>query len=146
MVRNSKAGIYKFFSVSENRGTLVAGEFPSGLPFTPKRFFLISDVPHDEVRGKHAHFECYQFLVAVKGSVIVKLRRGTVEEEFELCSSDYGLLIPPMTWGEQSKYSDGSVLLVFASHIYDEGDYITDFNEFLRQSKDLDSGRAGSQD
>ena len=134
--------MHEFLSVSELRGTLTAGEFPSSLPFMPKRFFLIKDVPENEVRGRHAHLKCHQFLIAVQGSVRVKLYQGDYQEDFELCSSGSGLLIPPMTWGEQYKYSMDCVLLVFASHIYDKADYITDFNEFLRLSNNIAPKRA----
>jgi hypothetical protein len=36
-----------------------------------------------------------------------------------------------MTWGSQFHYSSGAVLLVLASHPYDAGDYIRDYDEFI---------------
>ena len=36
-----------------------------------------------------------------------------------------------MTWGTQYDYSDDAVLLVFASHAYDNDDYIRSYDEFL---------------
>ncbi|RMU44346.1 hypothetical protein ALP29_201315 [Pseudomonas syringae pv. avii] len=35
-----------------------------------------------------------------------------------------------MTWGIQYRYSQDAVLLVFASHYYDAGDYIRNYEEF----------------
>ena len=56
---------------------------------------------------------------------------GNTRQEFRLDRPDVGLYVPPMTWGTQYKYSLDAVLLVFASHEYDAGDYIRDYDEFL---------------
>ena len=36
-----------------------------------------------------------------------------------------------MIWGTQWRYTRDAVLLVLASHPYDAGDYIRDYEEFL---------------
>jgi hypothetical protein len=36
-----------------------------------------------------------------------------------------------MVWGSQYNYSSDAVLLVFASHEYDAGDYIRDYDDYL---------------
>jgi UDP-2-acetamido-3-amino-2,3-dideoxy-glucuronate N-acetyltransferase len=41
-----------------------------------------------------------------------------------------GIYLPPMIWGIQYKYSSDAALLVFASHHYDNADYIRDYSEF----------------
>ena len=41
--------------ITDLRGSLVVGEYSKQLPFDPKRFFVIFDVPTIEVRGEHAH-------------------------------------------------------------------------------------------
>jgi hypothetical protein len=38
----------------------MAREVGRGLPFIPKRIFMIFDVPSNEVRGEHAHKECHE--------------------------------------------------------------------------------------
>jgi hypothetical protein len=43
-----------------------------------------------------------------------------------------GVNLPPMTWGVQYDYSADAALLVFASHAYKPGDYVRDYDEFLR--------------
>lgn len=111
------------------RGSLVVAEFDH-LPFTPKRCFLVFDVPGKEVRGEHAHHECEQFLVCIRGSCTALLDDGHSRREVQLNSPTCGLYIPPMVWGTQYKYTDDAVLLVFASHPYDAGDYIRDYQEF----------------
>jgi len=117
--------------VSDIRGSLTAGEFGKDIPFTPLRYFLVYDVPTAETRGEHAHRECHQFLVAVKGQVHVVADDGENREEFVLDSPTKGVYLPPMTWGIQYKYSPNALLMVFASHHYDANDYVRDYDEFL---------------
>ena len=64
------------------RGSLVAGETSSEVPFTPERFFIVYDVPTREARGAHAHRECEQFLVCVTGSVHAVVDDGEHREEY----------------------------------------------------------------
>lgn len=116
---------------SDLRGALSVGEFEKDLPFLPKRYFLVFDVPSRETRGEHAHKRCHQFLVCVKGSVRVLADDGARREEFTLDSPSLGIHLPPMTWGTQYKYSEDAVLLVFASEGYDADEYIRDYAEFL---------------
>lgn len=119
--------------VGDLRGNLSVSEFPDDIPFDPKRYFLVFDVPNQEVRGSHAHKECKQFLVCVKGSVNVMVDDGESRSEVVLDSPDLGVYIPPMVWGTQYRYSDDAVLLVFASHHYDDTDYIRNYQDFLSQ-------------
>lgn len=117
------------------RGNLSVGELGAGLPFAPQRYFITYDVPESDERGKHAHRVCQQFLVCVRGRCSVVVDDGKNREEFLLNRPYLGLLIPPMVWGTQSRYSEDSVLLVFASHAYDAQDYIRDYEEFQRLVK-----------
>lgn len=124
--------LQKFSLVRDLRGSLTVGEFDRNIPFQPKRYFLVFDVPNEKIRGEHAHKICKQFLVCISGSCAVVADDGTNREEFLLDRPDLGLYLPPMTWGIQYKYSAGAVLLVFASEYYDSGDYIRDYEEFRR--------------
>ncbi len=117
------------------RGSLSVGEFTTDVPFQVKRYFIVYDVPTSEVRGQHAHRQCHQFLVCVKGSCSVVVDDGRRRQEVELARPDLGIYLPPMVWGIQYKYSKDAVLLVFASHLYDAKDYIRDYGEFLAEKK-----------
>ena len=97
----------------------------------PERFFVVYDVPTQEVRGAHAHRRCEQFLVCLRGSVNAIVDDGTARAEYLLDNPATGLYMPAMTWGSQYRYSDDAVLLVIASHAYDPDDYIRDYHEFL---------------
>lgn len=122
--------LHRFRTVADLRGNLTAGEFNPEIPFKPLRFFLVYDVPTIETRGEHAHRECHQLLIALKGSVRVVADDGENRQEFLLNANNLGLHLPPMVWGIQYQYSPDAVLLVFASHYYDPDDYIRDYTEF----------------
>ena len=48
-----------------------------------------------------------------------------------LNSPTLALHVPPMIWTVQYKYSPDALLLALGSHVYDEGDYIRDYDAFL---------------
>lgn len=118
--------------VPDLRGHLSAGEFEKEIPFQPRRYFLVFNVPTAETRGEHAHLHCEQFLVAVRGSINVVVDDGRAREEFVLDRPHFGLYLPPMVWATQYRYSGDAILLVFASDYYDPADYVRDYMEYLR--------------
>lgn len=123
--------VHRLPLVNDLRGSLSAGEFLAQIPFAPKRYFVVFDVPGKDVRGEHAHRVCHQFLVCVRGSLAVVVDDGTTSEEIALDGPNLGLYLPPMVWAVQYKYSADAMLLVFASEHYDADDYIRDYDEFL---------------
>ena len=114
------------------RGDLMVAEFEQHLPFPPARIFFVYHVPNDRVRGEHAHRECNQLLVAIHGGLSLVLDNGAYRQEVRLDTPAVGVLIPPMVWGIQYRFSADAILGVFASQPYDKHDYIRDYNEFLR--------------
>ena len=123
--------IHRLPLVADLRGSLSAGEFLSQIPFAPKRYFIVFNVPGKDVRGEHAHRQCYQFLVCARGSLTVVVDDGTRSEEIVLDEPNLGLYVPPMIWAVQYRYSADALLIVFASDHYDPNDYIRDYDEFL---------------
>ncbi|MBP7579459.1 MAG: WxcM-like domain-containing protein [Vogesella sp.] len=122
--------------VSDVRGSLVVGEFGVHVPFAVSRYFMVFGVPDGAVRGGHAHYRCSQFLLCVRGQCSVIVDDGQQRVEVLLDTPQLGLYLPPMTWGIQYRYSHDAVLLVFASHAYDTGDYIRDYHSFLALRRD----------
>jgi UDP-2-acetamido-3-amino-2,3-dideoxy-glucuronate N-acetyltransferase len=119
--------------VIDLRGSLTFAEFDKSLPFIPKRYFLVFDVPSKEVRGEHAHRQCHQFLVCIKGNCSVVVDDGQNRTEVLLNRPNLGLHVPPMVWATEYKYSQDAVLLVLASDIYTAEDYIRDYDLFLKE-------------
>jgi UDP-2-acetamido-3-amino-2,3-dideoxy-glucuronate N-acetyltransferase len=124
--------LIKLTKAADMRGSLIAGQAGGGIPFDPRRFFVVYDVPGSRVRGEHAHRQCSQFLVCLRGGVTVMVDDGEARDEFRLDRPEIGLLVPPMVWATQFRHTPDAVLLVLASHDYDAGDYIRDYEAFLQ--------------
>ncbi len=102
------------------------------IPFDVNRIFYLYDIPGGESRGAHSHKECHQFLIAASGSFEVLLDDGITKRLVQLNRADIGLHIPPNIWASEINFSSGSICLVLASHIYDEKDYIRDYNQYIK--------------
>ena len=118
--------------VADHRGNLTFIENSEHIPFDIKRVYYLYDVPGGSVRGGHAHKQTHEFIVAANGSFDVILDDGTTRLRHHLNRSYYGLYAPPMVWRELDNFSSGSVCLVLASEVYDEDDYIRDYDEFVK--------------
>lgn len=114
------------------QGNLTVVENYVNVPFEIKRVFYTYDIPGGESRGAHAHKSCHQFLVAVCGCFEVVLDDGINKRTVTLNRPFFGLHIPPGIWASEQGFSSGSVCIVLASEIYDERDYIRDYDEFLK--------------
>ena len=124
--------LYQLPLFQDHRGSLTVGEFGAFLPFVPQRYFITYQVPGAHVRGEHAHRECTQWLTCVRGGCTVVVDDGVRRETFRLDNPRCGLLVPPMVWAAEYDHTEDSVLVVFASHHYDGGDYVRDYAEFQR--------------
>lgn len=105
------------------------------IPFEVKRVFYLYDIPGGESRGAHAHKECHQFLVAVSGAFEVLLDDGRSKRIVQLNRPNIGLHIPPGIWASEFNFSSGSICLVIASHVYQENDYIRNYEDFLKLTR-----------
>lgn len=112
------------------KGNITVVENLKTVPFNVRRIYYLYDVPGGESRGGHAHKELSQLLVAASGSFNVTLDDGRVKRTFMLNRPYQGLYIVPGIWRELDDFSSGSVCLVLASHVYEAGDYIRDYNAF----------------
>ncbi|MDE7407392.1 MAG: FdtA/QdtA family cupin domain-containing protein [Muribaculaceae bacterium] len=110
----------------------------SYLPFDIKRAYWIYDVPGGRERHGHAFRTASELIVALSGSFDVVLSDGINERRIHLCRSYYGVNIPPMTWRCLDNFSTNSVALVVSSTLYNENDYIRDFNEYQSLMTDGD--------
>jgi len=102
----------------DDRGVLTVAEAQQHTPFEIKRVFWITQVPPGKARAGHSHTLCHQILIAVKGTVDVKIDNGL----FILAGSDTGLYIPPNNYIELTRFTENAILLVLCSHHYNEED------------------------
>lgn len=118
--------------ITDPRGNLSFIESGLHIPFDIKRVYYLYDVPGGSDRGSHAHKNLHQFIVAMSGSFDIVLNDGINSKRFHLNRSYHGLYVCPMMWRDLDNFSSGSVCMVLASEHYDEGDYIRNYEEFIK--------------
>lgn len=121
--------------ISDPRGNLSFFEGESQIPFQIKRVYWVYDVPGGEVRGGHAFRTQQEFIICLSGSVFVNIDDGKETKQVYLCRSYYGLYVPHMHWRSFSEFSTNAVVLIAASSIYNDDDYIRDYSIFSNESK-----------
>ncbi|MBS7255943.1 sugar 3,4-ketoisomerase [Flavobacterium branchiicola] len=105
------------------------------LPFEIKRVYYLYDIPSHSMRGGHSHKKLRQILIAISGSFDVVLKDGQSEKKVFLNKPDKGLLIENNIWRELENFSSGAICLVLASDVFEETDYIRDYQTFLNSKK-----------
>ncbi|QBR84537.1 dTDP-4-dehydrorhamnose 3,5-epimerase [Legionella israelensis] len=120
--------------IGDVRGSLIALEKNSNLPFNLQRVYYIFDTKSGVSRGFHAHRKLQQLAVCVSGKCRMILDDGKKREDVWLDSPAKGLLISNMVWREMHDFSEDCVLVVLANEPYSESDYIRDYNEFLKEA------------
>lgn len=120
--------------IHDTRGNLSVIE-GNTIPFKIERVYYLYDVPSGSERGGHSHIDQVEFLIALSGSFDVVLKDGDSEKIITLNKPNFGLLIPTGIWRELQNFSSGSVCLVLASDVFDEDDYIREFENFILSKK-----------
>ncbi len=138
-MRLNQCKIVELPKITDPRGNLTFIEQDRHIPFDIKRVYYLYDVPGGAERGGHAHLGLQQLIIAMSGSFDVILNDGYEEKRFHLNRSYYGLSVCPMIWRELDNFSSGSVCLVLASNLYDEADYIRDYQSFLQRVRQMDA-------
>ena len=123
---------YTFEAHGDDRGQLVALEEMKNVPFDIKRVYYMYKTVGSAVRGHHAHKSLEQILICVHGSCKIHLDDGRETAEVLLDKPYVGLYIANNMWREMYDFSEDAVLMVLASQLYDESDYIRDYDEFKR--------------
>ncbi|PQL92002.1 sugar 3,4-ketoisomerase [Apibacter adventoris] len=121
---------------SSSLGYITVAEELNNIPFEIKRVYWTYFTPNEVQRGGHAHKNLEQVIFAVSGIIEFTTEdiRGN-KKTFVLDSPERGLYIPKQIWRD-IKFSHNAVLLCLASEHYVEGDYIRDYNDFLKLKND----------
>ena len=117
-------------SVVDDRGSVAFIEFGKDLPFVIKRVYWLYNLK--EARGAHAHKELQQFLFCPHGALEVILDDGHSKESIILDTPNKGILITKSLWREIINYQNNPQLIVLASDVYEEEDYIKSYEEFKK--------------
>jgi dTDP-4-dehydrorhamnose 3,5-epimerase-like enzyme len=128
--------IINFPKITDYRGNLSFIEENNQIPFEIKRVYYLYDVPSGATRGGHAHRQLQQVVIALSGSFDVVLDDGFERRRFFLNRPHYGLYISPKIWRELENFSSNSVALSLVSQVYDETDYVRNYDSFKQAVKD----------
>lgn len=129
---------YAFQQHGDHRGQLVALEEGKEIPFQVKRVYYMYDTVEGVRRGYHAHKCLEQILICVHGSCKILLDNGKETAVVNLDTPFEGLYISNDMWREMYDFSSDAVLMVLASELYDEADYIRNYDEFLKFVEEKD--------
>lgn len=106
-----------------------------GVPFDISRTYWIYDVPADADRHGRALRNTAEIIVPLAGAFDVTLDDGHGgTRRYHLDRPYRGLYVPPMRWRVIDNFTTNSVAFVLASTIYDETDYISDYNNFVHEA------------
>lgn len=120
----------------EDNGDLVVMEGLVNVPFAIARVFVVR-APDGAVRGQHAHRACAQFLTCPREVIEVLCDDGERTATFVLDHPNFGLLIPPGIWSEQTYRGQGAALTVLCDRHYDAADYIREYPDYLAFRRSL---------
>lgn len=123
--------LIEFPRIEDPRGNLSFIEGGDRLPFEIERVYWTYDVPSWRERTGRALRTCAEVIIATSGQFTVNVDNGCGgRRSFILNRSNVGLYIPPMTWRTVSDFVTGSTCLTIASKLFDEADYIRDYQQF----------------
>ena len=122
---------FDFEKHGDERGILISLEENKNIPFTIRRCYFMYNTQSGVSRGFHAHKTLQQVLICVKGSCKILLDDGTEKITVPLDHPNKGLYISSDTWRVMYDFSEDAVLMVLADQLYDESDYIRNYDEFL---------------
>lgn len=117
--------------ISDPRGNLSFCQNDREVLFEIKRVYWIYDVPGGAIRGGHAYRKQNEMIIALSGSFDIIVNNGVSESCFHLNRSYYALYVPKMIWRSIENFSTNSVALVLTDSLYEDDDYIRNFDEFL---------------
>ena len=129
---DSEGKIINLPKIIDPRGNLTVAEQMRDIPFDVKRVYWVYDVPSGENRGGHAHKDCREFIIAVSGSFTVTLDDGKETKTFLLNHPYQGLLVETGIWRTLEDFSSSAVCLVLASDLFDEEDYIREYEDYIK--------------
>lgn len=112
------------------RGNLLFAQNDDYLPFAFQRMYAIYQVPADAERAAHAHKQLHQLFFAFSGSFTLGLYDGTDRREVIVDVPARPFFVKPGIWRDIRHFSDNAVCVVLADRLYDEDDYIRDFDAF----------------
>lgn len=115
--------------INEDAGLVVA-QNNGEVPFAVKRVYWFYQVPEGQVRGHHAHRQNQKLLICNSGIIEAVLENTSgVQYKFILDKPYEELFVPALHWGTY-RFRNGASMICLASELYNEEDYLRDYEEF----------------
>lgn len=120
--------------VADERGSINFLAFDEKLGFVPRRLFWLHHIAPGQWRGRHGHRESHLVTLVMNGACKVHLDDGRAQETVVLDDPGKALHIGPYVWHELTDFAPQTVILVIASTLYDEAEYLRDYETFKREA------------
>jgi hypothetical protein len=109
-----------------------SGGARGNVPFGIKKVLVVTGMKPGDVRGKHAHRETQEIVVAVRGGCDVEVDDGVTKETVHIEGWSRSILLRAQAWRTLKNFKQDTLLLIIADTEYDEADYIRDYQDFLK--------------
>lgn len=113
---------------------LVFAQSPNHIPFIIKRVYYIFKADTKLPRGYHAHRQTRQVIFCIQGTIKLTLDDGRKRQTMTLKEPNIGLFIDKMIWHMMQEFKKDTILLVLASKVFNEEDYIRDYGQFKKEA------------
>ena len=112
--------------------TMLQSGARGAIPFDIKKILLVQGMKPGDVRGKHAHRETQEVIVALRGGCDIAIDDGSTVHSVPLRGMSHALFLPPRVWRTLKNFDEGTVLLLIANQEYDEKEYVREYGEFTK--------------
>jgi len=123
--------------IVDSRGNLSFIEFGDHGSFDIKRAYWMWSPPEGTVRGYHAHKNLKQYFLCLHGSYEIVLDNSIKKEKYILNDPSCVLQLQTSLWRECRALEPDSVLMSLASEVFDENDYIRNYEDFVKYASSI---------
>ncbi len=113
---------------------LISAQSPNHIPFIIKRVYYIFQADTKLPRGYHAHRQTRQVIFCIQGTIKLTLDDGKKRQTTILKEPNIGVIIDKMIWHTMQEFKENTILLVLASKVFNEEDYIRDYGQFKKEA------------
>ena len=119
---------------ADARGSVSFLQVGKGLDFQPRRLFWLHHIAPGQWRGRHGHRKSELVLVALHGGCRVHLDDARVKESVTIDDPGRALYVGTWVWHELTDFAPEAAILVIASTLYEDAEYLRDYEAFLREA------------
>jgi dTDP-4-dehydrorhamnose 3,5-epimerase-like enzyme len=122
-------------NIAESDRGRLTGINLSQIPFIPQRLFIVNNVSKNGIRSDHAHIKDNQMLFCLSGSLCIESiykYKNQIFNDTHIVKEKQMFYIPALTWTRIKFLEDNTSLMCVCSELYDENEYIRNYEDFLR--------------